>query len=109
LFAESDSIFKDYGHVPGFCVWKRSTVLHTKVFDSGLNVLSDMSKTTCTPEDVARQWFTRDGQNVVHKRQRTLAVRKTSYARDKERWTQSGGLCEFDTREFDKGENFIRA
>ena len=55
LFADNESIFKDFGHVPGFCVWKRSTVLQTKVFDSGLNVLSDMSKTTCTPADVARE------------------------------------------------------
>ena len=50
------------------CVWKRSALLQGKVFDTGLTAISDMSKTTCTSADVAREWWTRDGQNVVQHR-----------------------------------------
>jgi len=38
------------------CVWKRSALLQGKVFDTGLTAISDMSKTTCTSADVAREW-----------------------------------------------------
>jgi hypothetical protein len=65
-FAASGSIFKDCSHSQTTFVWKRSTVLQGKFFDTDLNGLSDMRKTTCRNADLAMEWWTRDGQNVVN-------------------------------------------